>query len=260
MSVQRSLSASRRDELLRRACDRSVPAELVGTEAGAVQRRTTRFLRALLDAEGVHLVVQTPLHEGRLVPYRPGALVDVLFAVAGERYGFSSTVEGRCYHRLNDEVEVPALIVSYPDVVENRQRRAHYRVPLSATDPCTVTFCELVRTRPDAPGVGDGDLYSALVRDISTGGMAMLSLQHLPVGFGMGTLLRVSFQLPGGENHINLEAAMRNERRPVQGEGRIIGIEFLNVEKTLGGRKAADEIGRFVVARQREILKKLKAP
>lgn len=259
MAVKRTISTARRDEILRHVCQRMVPAQVEGAQGGSRQACKSRFLKAVLDGEGLHIIIETPTLKGRPVTVQKGEFVEVLFQQAGQRLGFRSEVQGKSFCRLSEGVSVSALVISYPNELEVRQRRACYRVSLSAANPCTVTFREVPAVQFAGGASGDENLYSAVIRDISAGGMAIHCQQRLPSRFYMGTRLRLFFQLPGIEDNLNMEAEIRGSRLPKAGGGTILGVQFVNTDKDLRTRKAIDSIQKFVVARQREILKRLKA-
>ena len=259
MAIKRTLSADRRDEVIRQACMRTIPVEVRGGGSAVRQAGRSRFLRAVLDGRGLHVMIDLPTVSGKPVPVRKGERLDLVFQHNGQRLGFAGDVEGRCFHKLSEGISVPALVVSYPEELEIRQRRNYYRVTMSSGQPTTVTFREVVQGRGRGRGGQDQALYSGVIRDISAGGMALLCQQHLPVSFDVGSKVKLFFQLGGVEGNLKLEGEVRNSRRARSGPGTIYGIAFVNTEKDLRTRKAIDDIQRFVVARQREILKRVKA-
>ena len=256
MSVVQTVSSCRRDELLRAVCERSVPLQLTSVTSGGVKKHKSRFLRGLLDAEGMHLLVQAPSEQGSPVSYDPSESIEVFFQINGQRYGFRSEVEGRGLHLLRKEVVIPALIIFYPEEVERHQRRAHYRVLVSASPPCVVTLCQKPGPTGDVPTLSDGNMCSGVLRDIGAGGVGVLGQEPLLESFGVGAEILVSFQLPGHRGHMHLEAVIRQRRIPSRRGGWILGLEFVNVEKKPDVRRVIDEIRRFVAERQREVLRR----
>jgi c-di-GMP-binding flagellar brake protein YcgR len=178
-----------------------------------------------------------------------------LFALGGARYSFTSSVQGRCLYALSDGEHTPALVLSYPHALESRQRRAHYRVPLGTSAQVSVAFVEYAG---DEQRLRDFNIHAGIISDISAGGLAMLVRQRLPASIAAGTRLRVSFQLPGEPEHLCLTAAVRNVRDTDESNTRICGIEFVVEAQDIPARQSVDLVQRFVVKRQREILKKLR--
>ena len=251
----RTLSSTMRDEVLQAACDRCEALEILLGRDGRVIRHSSRFLRALISDGGVHLIVQMPTVDGKLIDYPRGQEVEAFFHAGGERYAFSTEVEGRCMHDLNDKQKLAALVLTYPRELENRQRRAHYRVPLSMSSAVCIAFME---ARNPNEWSGMTSVYSGFLSDISAGGLAIVCRQRLPVSLEVGTHLSVSFQLPGEPEHLDLKAVVRNVRTADTKEARILGVEYLRGDDNLRGRRHVDLIQRFVVKRQRDILKRLR--
>jgi|GEM_PF-5685775 len=67
--------------------------------------------------------------------------------------------------------------------------------------------------------------------------------------------VRVSFNLPGKDEDMVLVGEVRNLRQGREG-GTVVGLEFVETDRTAAERRAVNAIGAFVAARQREILKK----
>lgn len=257
LSTVRRLSSTRRDEVIRTACDRCGGLEILVSREGRIVKHWSRFLRAPLRDSGLHLVVEMAVVSGKALRYRycNGEDVEAIFHVGGERYAFSTKVVGRCVHELNEEKKVPALVLAYPAEVENRQRRAHYRVPLGTASPVSIAFVEA----PDGEGMPEiPRIYSGHICDISAAGVAVLSLQRLSVSIGIGSHLLTSFRVPDEPEWLNLEAVVRNVRPTDTPEARILGLEFVHQKGDVQSRRHIDLVQRFVVRRQREILRKLR--
>jgi len=244
---------------MRMVCAERVGIDVLRVEGGRVAKHKSRFLALKAEGHGSQVLIECPTHDGKPLPLCRGEAVDVAFVVAAQAYGFSTEVKIGTQCRIEGDGDVPAPALAYPEMVEARQRRAHYRVILDSGELCTAAFCEWLRVDSEAPVFDDTNLYSAVVRDIGAGGLALHCVQRLGDGLGVGSKLLVSFQLPGGGEHVNVEAAIRNERGPLEGEGRVFGIEFLKLEETMCGQEALHHIQSFVVARQSRTPKKLAA-
>ena len=154
------------------------------------------------------------------------------------------------------------LVLKYPRSLENRQRRADYRMQLDAGHPVTVAFCEGDMEGPFRQGIW----YSGLAQDISAGGVAILTYQTLDSVMECGSSVQMSFQLPGEEDHVDIAGIIRH-CRPCEEEeeedevpvvGSVLGVEFVPEEGSQEAVRQIDVIRRFVVARQREGLRKLR--
>lgn len=246
-----TLSSSKRDEVIRAACRGGEALNILVGRDGCVVKHASRFLRALITDDGPQLVVEMPAENGAVVAYREGDELDVLFHVGGERYAFSTVVKGRCVHSLNDGTKTRALVLIYPVEIENRQRRAHYRVALSTSSPVSIAFAEI----PAAGSLAEmPEIHSGFIVDVSAGGVAMLCRQRVPAGTKVGTCLSLSFQLPGEPDHMSLNGVVRNVRKSDTREACILGVEYVVDEDDTGAARQVGLIRRFVVKRQREVL------
>lgn len=248
------VSDSKRDALLRQACRQSAELAILILEDGRVVKHLSRFLRVDETDQGMRLAVAAPAHDGSPVVYRDGREVEGVFQMAGERYVFVAEVVSNARQTLNREVEVPALILACSQVTKTTQRRAHYRLYLDTTEACTVAFCEWPRSEGEAQTLDDQDLCSGLILDLSAGGMAIHCMQRLPNGLGMGSKIRLWFQLPGGSDPFVMDAAIRSERTSLN-NGLIFGVEFATRDKSPQERKTIDAIRKFIVAAQHKLLK-----
>ena len=254
-SGRRVLSETGRDEVLRAACERGEELEILVGRDGRVIKHSSRFLRAVTRDDGLHLLIEMPTQEGKSVDYRQDEELEILFHLGGERYAFSSHIEGQRIHGQNAEQDVTALLLRYPREVENRQRRGHYRVPLSMAKPVSVAFVEDLG--PDASS-DVSSIYSGFISNISAGGLAIACRQSLPVSIEEGTHLIISFQLPGEPEHLDLKGVIRHIRHAHAGQAPILGIEYLRDEHDIRGPRKMSLIQRFVVERQRKILQQLR--
>jgi c-di-GMP-binding flagellar brake protein YcgR len=258
----RTLDGTRLDELVKLSCGQKAAMEMLLWETEEAFTVRGNLLRVVRDGGGRHLIAESvsdyPL-ENKTVE---GTRVEVVFQYRGERYAFLSLVKGCGSAQRREGRFVHVLILKYPETLENRQRRANYRVPLDSGPAVTVCFREANVVGP----FRDGPLYSGLVCDISGGGIGILTHQVLDQTIEPGTMLRMWFQLPDIREHLGIDGVIRNSRpneseegEPVQGA--ILGVEFISPNS--GGERSPDArnrdlIRRFVVARQREILKKLR--
>ena len=254
MADKRVVSDSKRDALLRQACRQSVKLVILTLEDGRVAKHLSRFLRIDETDRGMHLAVAAPAHEGAPVVYRDGREVEGVFQMAGERYVLAAEVVSNGSPTPNREADPPALILACSQVTKTTQRRAHYRLYLDTTEACTVAFCEWPRLEGEALAPDDKHLCSGLILDLSAGGMAIHCMQRLPNGLGMGSKIRLWFQLPGGSEPFVMEASIRSERTALD-NGLIFGVEFATRAKSVQERETIDAIRKFIVAGQHKLLK-----
>ena len=255
LSSVKKLSTARRDEIIQAACEKNAGLEIVVERDGRPAKYSSRFLLAVPKENDMRLVVEQGSEEGHMMKYRENEEIEAVFHVGGERFAFDSRVIGRCVFPLNNQQKVPAFVLRYPEDLESRQRRAHYRVPLGVADQVTMAFLELGGREVLAETCR---IYTGVISDISAGGLAVLTRQRLPASMAAGAHVAMSFQIPGEPEHINLGGIVRNVRRNEDGSSRLLGVEYVRADGDVQTRQQIDLIQRFVVRRQREILKKLR--
>jgi len=220
---------------------------------GAISLKS-RFLRTVAGEKGT-LVIEAPTRGAHAVALYPGDKIDVVVIVEGERYGFRTSVRSRARARLSGRVEVSAVTIDYPAVLNQLQRRRYYRVKIPALDPIPVGCTG--RT-VDASGKKDGGelvRFTVPAIDMSAGGICLrLSKEHSHFA-RPGMRLAMLFAIKSAPK-MRLLGVVRHVRQTPDGKDWLVGLEFLDPAKTLAGRRAVDRIMRYVTRRQREELKK----
>jgi len=255
LSAVKRLSATRRDEVLDLVCDKNRPVDVMMLSGDRPVGYTSRFLMVIEKSDDMRLVIELPTEGGRSMTCEEGAELEGVFHVEGERYAFATRVLGRCIFPLNREQKVAALVVRYPAEVESRQRRAHYRVPLGIASQVSVAFLEHYGTDMPADACR---IYAGVISDISAGGVAVVCRQRLASSMATGARVSMSFQVPGEPEHLALKGIIRNDRLTDEGTTRLLGIEYVLSDHDIQTKQYINLIQRFVVKRQREILKKLR--
>ncbi len=250
MEIDRSLSPGQRDVILAEACGRNLPAEVVlaGTDDNAPLRSR------LLQAAGTLLVIEVPTREGTRVMLHEGDRLNVVFMFGGQKFGFSSTVRERSKLKLGESVEVATLVLGRPQKVLKMQRRRFFRVTLPPTKPLVVQ-CAAHDAKAEAAG-GDGLVrFETIAYDLSSGGIAIrIPRAYLPLA-APGRRIALVFDLEGVRRTLRLIGEVRHLARKPSGDN-VAGMQFVEWQKTLAGRKAVNAITRFVVKRQRDELRK----
>lgn len=197
------------------------------------------------------MVMDLPTEGGMPTAMHEGEVFDVTIQRAGQRLGFRARVKGRCFHQVREGTWVPAVIMSNPEEVEIRQRRTCYRVELSKAQECEVVFGRIEtgvdRTEPSG-------LSRGVVEDLSAGGMGIRCREGACEALGVGTRVRLFFQLPGKGAGVALAGEIRNRRAGSDGRT-VLGVEFVETQRSLEERKGVGVIGQYVAARQREMLR-----
>jgi len=250
------LPAKQRDRLITRACARNLPVEvtLVGRQEPAALK--SRMLKAGKAGAGP-LVIESPTLSGRRVHVYPNETVAVVLRFGGERYRFRSKVENTGRMKLGGNVDVGILGLTYPGEFVKLQRRNHYRVTLSALQPLTVNCIARNPRRDGAEGApGDYLRFDASAVDISAGGLGLRLPRQYAWIAAQGRRMALLFPLPGFAEPVRLLGEVRHTRQAVKTGEKVAGIQFVDWDRTLSGRRAINHIARFVTRKQREELKK----
>jgi len=251
MDLDRSLSDKERDTILTEACARNLPVEVVPAEAEDKSSLRSRFLEGSGPA-GAGIVIEVPTRRGSRVMVHPDEALDVIFMLAGQKFGFRTKVGRRSKMSLGKDVEVPALVLAYPPKVYKLQRRRFFRVDIPVAKPLVVQCVVRDRKRGESE---DLVRFETVARDISSGGIAIkVPESHLRL-VKVGTRIALAFNIEGYRRGVHLLAEVRHIAQRPGGE-HIAGMQFVEWHKTLAGRRAINAITRYVVRRQRAELRK----
>jgi len=252
----RSVPAAVRDTLIANACARNLPVEVALVERQTPYPLKSRFLRGSEVSQGEPIFIEAPTLFGSAVVIYPNEDVRVLMMVSGERYGFQSRVRRRTRIRLGKGVDVSSLELTYPARLLKLQRRRFYRAKIPALQPVTV---HCITRHPEARGTKPKDRaelleFDTIALDISSGGMGLkLPKRHGKLGKPGA---RIALQFTVDEMDVRLMAEIRYARPLPGSQDLFLGMQFIDWEDTLAGRRAINWISRYVVRRQRTELKK----
>jgi len=252
-TFDRAVTQKERDLVLGIASSRNLPVEVVtpGSEREPLRSR----LLHVGDGNVEKLVLEMPTDAGRGVALRPDELVNVLLMINGQRYGFRSTVKKRDRKVLSDSVEVPTLVLDYPEQVIKLQRRRFFRVRIPSLNPMLV---KCVVEKADTSNTKKSSVlrFETTAVDISSGGIALRVPKSMSKHIGVAVRMALLFQLQGFSRPIRIIGEVRHVRSLPEGGEQIAGVQFIEWQKTLPGRRAINWITRYVVGQQREELRK----
>jgi c-di-GMP-binding flagellar brake protein YcgR len=260
-------------EILREASLRnvSVEVEIHRDDSTSVHARS-RLLALTDDA----MLIERPTIDDAHVSAPRGTSLVVRFVFRGERCFFRSFVRGQRRVRLNDNLGVRALVLEPPAWVDQTQRRRHYRVSIAADGtPVSCVAGDLGEPSPGALDPGEVDVsdfeaavqllaretgvrWEAQLINISISGMAVVTDAPRASLPRPGDTFRTTFTLCKAIGELDLIVRVRHVRALDEGTRHLIGVEF--VQEADGGpiRQTADLVGRFVVQRQRRMLRRRK--
>jgi hypothetical protein len=138
-----------------------------------------------LHPDGV--LLEWPAQGSDLIPIS-GAPVDVSFEHHAEPFGFRTETRGRMWWSTGAQRQIAAWKLALPLCVESRQPRRHYRVSLAGL-PLVTAHCTSVAHAQHT--------FTALVRNLSVGGLRATATLETGVRLKAGELFWVQFTLPG---------------------------------------------------------------
>ena len=243
---------------LEKAVEGNDALTMVWEEAGkSPQRYRSRFLG--WDGSLSFLVIDQPTPEGEsFKPLLPEDKVTVFFQVSGFRFLFHTRVSGKSEFALNDRMTVSAMRLVKPALIEDGERRNHFRVPVPRERPVTLRFFiykegskELLVDR-DLPGIRPIS-YELSVTDISGGGLSVKAERNVPLKPGDKVQMTIVMRYDNNQM-LKIDGIVRNRRRVSEGDMDVWGIEFL-AERNVEFRYTLTRVNRYVMDRQREMLK-----
>lgn len=242
-------------EHLNLACSLNSPADV-----RAFRGKTAYTYKSRLYDIGEHagkrcVIIDIPTEEGRFVAVPRGDEVEVHFAARSDRFLFDAKVLDRSTFALASS-EVPVLLVSYPEVLENSQRRAYYRVSPPSSKPIPVRLTTF-KHKEEGRWTYEERLEAlrAQLMNISAGGVAARVPRDQSKDIDIGTRLKLVFRLESDEDEIRLMGLVRHSREDLVDKAmKILGIQFVDVEQSSDGRRYIDRIFAYVAEIQREEL------
>ncbi len=120
------------------------------------------------DEDNKLMEIYAPIHEGRLFPVHPKMRMDIIYSKENDTYMFRAEVIERIY-----ENQISFLIVKPVSPIEKIQRRAFFRMD------CRIKVQYRVFELPLPNDEIQGELIQSYTRDISGGGMRIVTHKHL---------------------------------------------------------------------------------
>lgn len=157
-----------------------------------------------------------------------GEQIGVSFRHHNRKCLFGSTVIGKRQPRRHSHRHTSsrALLVAWPEEIEQLQRRVYYRVPIPDDQPIEVMLWPGVE--PDMIGNAACCLTGRL-QDLSVGGMRVEIQRAADPKLDENQLVAVRFQPLADESPMTLEACYRHVE-PMQGDKLSLGFQFIGLE------------------------------
>jgi c-di-GMP-binding flagellar brake protein YcgR len=244
-------------ELLHQAIARNVGAVLSLPSAGMLRHYKSRFLRG--SPEGI--LIEAPKGEHGLLAQiiAESKPVGISFKLGTNKAMFAGAIictVGAV--NINDETEVDALLIAWPDDLKSIQRRSDYRVHIPLNAPVAIRVWRigeksLLRAQPLAAMEVKAEL-----RNLSTGGAGVRLTGEEDKPPKISTEDRLRVQIAAREQILILEGRMRDPTGATIGSALFTGIQFKKMEDDIEGRKTLAQLTRVVGELQREELRKMR--
>jgi len=243
-------------ERLNAACSLNAPADIRVFKGRIAHTYKSRLFDIDVQSGRRSVLLDIPTDAGRYIALARGTEVEVHFATGLERFLFEARVQGKSTFTLGTGSKVRTLVVSYPEVLENSQRRAYYRVAPPSSKSILVRMATF-KHKKDGKWTYE-ERFEALranLVDISAGGVAVRVPKSQSRDIDVDSRLKLAFKLVPEEDEIKLTGMVRHCRDDsVDKTMRIMGIQFVDVEASPEGRRHVDRIFAFVAQIQREEL------
>jgi len=245
--------ASNNLEILIDAIARNAGIVLSLPSAGLLRHHKSRFLSEAPEGFWVESIPsEKPLVEELIRNQHPAG---ISFKAGTTKVVFTTPVQRLdLAYRVNDETQIPALLMAMPAEVKAIQRRHNYRVAVQAGSDITVKVWRIperayLRDRPMA-----AQQIKCEVRDVSLGGLGVTFMGEAnePPKVSIEDRLRVEVTF-GGMAFL-LEGRMRKPTAAPNASASMIrtGIVFKPLDQDLEGRQTLAALTRIVGQLQRD--------
>ncbi len=243
-------------EKVNMACSLNAPADIRVFKGRIVYTYKSRLYEIREDAGKRSVAIDVPTQDGHFVTLPRGCEMEVHFAAKSERFLFEAKLLGKSTFNLADRRKVRVLLISYPRVLENSQRRAYFRVSSPSSQPIlvrVVTFKHKKRGKWTYEERLEA-LRTHLV-NIGGGGIAVRVAKGGSKDIDVGTRLKLAFKLRPDEDEIKLTGMVRNQRNDfVDRTMRVLGVQFVDLEESPEGIRNIDRILKYAAEIQRKEL------
>ncbi|HEY3244078.1 MAG TPA: PilZ domain-containing protein [Phycisphaerae bacterium] len=231
----------RRDEILLEAAAQLTPVVLTARTAECWQVYKSRLLSA---EPGQRLLVErsdnTP---GGPPEIAPGEELGVTFRRGHRKCMFSARVQPPASVVLGDRRHT-ALVLSWPDWMQEFQRRVYQRVAPPPDQSIEVhVWRGGAEQRPASSAAAGSGVHVGAVCDLSVGGMAMTLAGVHPLR--AGDALGCAFSARPNDEPFVLDATLRHVGRDAEGRS-VLGLQFVGLETSGYGREAVTRLAKTV--------------
>ena len=251
MSQLLQVDAGKKNEILATAIEKAMICVLTRRTQDGWQTFKSKLLADPYDGE--RLLIETPRAHGNGadITFTNGERFGVTFRRGHKKCMFASAIVSQGIGSFEvGEAEIPYIELQWPEMLQELQRRAYYRVSPTGR-AVRVRFWAggvIARANAESDSQSSG-VVTGILQDISAGGMRVCTTDVAPDDFTDGEPVGCAFTpKPRGETLI-LDAVFRHYQ-PTSG-GASIGLQFVGFEATERGRDMLAKLARVVTDYQR---------
>lgn len=188
------------------------------------------------DINNTSIFISIPSNKSVPIPLSPGSLLEISFITDKGRFSFKSTVKGRLKDRI------PMLELEKPEFILRKELRKYFRV-----DTRLKASVFLVNFNIEDGDVNmTRDIYDGIIKDISGGGMRILTIA--PIKLDQAIEIDVNESL-GARKEI-FARVVNVFPRDIKSGKIEAGIEYISIKEN-----DRDQIIKYVFKRQIELRK-----
>ena len=241
MDRMQYVEPARRDEILFEAVEKSAPVVVTSRRGKDWLTHKSRFLAAPDVPD--HLLIGGPLtaETGTVTVLARGERIGVSFRHGHKKCMFGTVVE--------DLQECPqAIVVGRPEELQELQRRVYYRSAPPRGTTVQVRYWPADDHPHTAAGRPPDDAGHGTLKDLSVGGIRIETHDHPSIRIGQTVVCH--FAHKRGAPPITVDATLRHRQNEPRGS-ESLGLQFVGLETTPGGRKRLVRLARIVSDYQR---------
>ncbi|MCK4660823.1 MAG: PilZ domain-containing protein [Phycisphaerae bacterium] len=241
MDRMRYVEPSRQDEILAEAIEKTTPVVVTTSKGTAWVTHKSHFLAA--PGLEHRLLLHAPLtaESGSTTAVLRGEQIGISFRRGHKKCMFGTVVE--------DLQEYPqAIVLAWPEQMQEFQRRVYYRSAPPRGTTVDVRYWvaeEAVRSSATQP---PENAYHGTLQDLSVGGIRIETNEHPVLSIGQTVVCHFSYKR--GAPPLTIHATVRHLQDEARG-GESLGLQFVGLETTPGGRKRLVRLAQIVSELQR---------
>jgi c-di-GMP-binding flagellar brake protein YcgR len=204
----------------------------------------TEYSSMLLDYIGEDaIVIAAPISEGRIIPLELGTTIGLMVVFQDVMYYFKGCIEKR-----SKKDNVATMIIKKEGAIKKIQRRNYFRFKsFKKVTFKIVTRSDLKLQEKLINGEEDTEVFEAVTKDISGGGIALLSKKRLHIG----DVIKVSISLGDDVNEIIKAKVVRCNLNTKYRDLYEMGLSFVDIKN-----ESRRNIIRYIFRRQSDLKQK----